>query len=81
MAEVTVLDNPRTHNFGDLEAVSATVTVVTTGDSWTCGLRAIEAIICPPQTGITNVDPDATNTKVVFTGTGTSIPVTAIGYA
>lgn len=79
MAAVTEVTPRRMHNLGDLAAVSCRVTVVTTGDTFTHGLRAVETVIAPATTGITNVLDNGSG-AIVFTGTGVTIDLMVIGY-
>lgn len=81
MAAVTEVTPRRVHNLGDLDAVTCRVSVATTGDTFTHGLRAVESIICPPRTNLTDVADNGSGAIVFTTGAAVAnIDITILGY-
>lgn len=80
MAAVTEVSPPLVTDIGSQHMIQQTITVVTTGDKWTPGLRSITA--CGSNdTAITKMAPDTANPPaIVMTGTGASVLAWAIGY-
>lgn len=81
MAAVTEVNDRITNVEGALHTVYQKITVVTTLDTWTPGLRSILACGTNDPAGITKAAPnDADPPAVVMTGTGTDVLVWAKGH-
>jgi hypothetical protein len=81
MAAVTEVEDRILNVEGALLTVIQKVTVVTTGDTWTPGLRSILACGTNDPGGITKAAPDTADPPaVVMTGTGTNVLAWAKGY-
>ena len=77
MAAVTV-SRKRTIVKGNRREINATITVVTTGDTWVTGLKRVESVTTSDPAGITKATQSAGT--VTFTGTTTDALVQATGY-
>lgn len=84
MAEVTEVARTKIFNdAGGYSEVLAQVSVDTTGDTWTPGLRSILGVGCPPFTNLTSVAITTDSPpKIQFTiaGAVTALPVRVWGY-
>jgi hypothetical protein len=81
MAAVTEISPPLVTDIGSQIMIQQTITVVTTGDKWTPGLRSITSCGVNDTTSITKMAPDTANPPaLVMTGTGASLLAWAIGY-
>lgn len=81
MAAVTEISPPLVTDNGSQIMIQQTVTVVTTLDTWTPGLRSITSCGINDTASITKMAPDtSTPPKIVMTGTGASLLAWAIGY-
>ena len=77
MAAVTVT-RKRGMVFGNRRVITATLTVVTTGDTWVTGLKQVESVATSDSAGITKTTASAGT--LTFTGTSTGVLVSVIGY-